>query len=103
MANREMPACLPNNSAKGSICNSFPSLRRIRAIAVILLLCLLENAGQAQKPIRRVAVLEFQNITGEKTLDKFTVGIPDTISNELARSHRSEEHTSELQSHSFIS
>jgi serine/threonine protein kinase/outer membrane protein assembly factor BamB len=37
------------------------------------------------KSIQRVAVIDFENLTGDKTLDPYTVGISETLSTELAQ------------------
>jgi outer membrane protein assembly factor BamB/TolB-like protein len=37
------------------------------------------------KTIQRVAVLDFENLTGDKALDPYTVGISETLSTELAQ------------------
>src|SRR5262249_26085300 len=39
----------------------------------------------ARTATRRVAILDFENLTGDKSLDPFSVGISETLRTELAR------------------
>ena len=43
-----------------------------------------QNPAATRKTIQRVAVMDFENLTGEKSLDPYTVGISETLSTELA-------------------
>ena len=62
-----------------------------RPLSKFLLLVLLIAASLAAvssqdrptKPIRRVAVMDFRNLTGDHKLDGLTLGIPTTIEREI--------------------
>lgn len=41
-------------------------------------------SSDAMKPIRRVAILDFTNLTGDKSFDRYTLAIPELINSELA-------------------